>query len=465
VRHELRRGEVVGLREWGTLYEVLKERYVNVIHSNASRKRATALHTCAHAIYGRCGGVMDTKIPLLAPLKQAELGDAIGSWFYHASGMSNWNEALPLYERALAIRVEQLGLEHPDTATSLNNLLLDRATSLNNPLPVGELAIRKLLLDTATSLNYLGLLHQAMGHNGEAEPRLVGALAIRKKLNSDTGGSLNNLAVLHKAMGNNEEALRLYKQAREISEKRPGSDLDTAIVLDNEGSSHTVKGNHAEALLLHKQALEIFDKGSDSLDKAVCLNKLGGCLSKLGRFAEALSLHKRALGIYEEQLDDPHHVDMAISLNYLGKLHKAMGDRANELGSDYKATGDRAKEVDSQDEARREYEAALQELDRAFKILEKSHGPNHCETATSLYNLAEVHEAMGNYETALSLLNKLLEPSMQLKAGMDQNRIRSSLNRCKNKLPKLPKVAQNDPCPCGSGKKYKKCCWQGGLGS
>ncbi|MEF3168618.1 MAG: SEC-C domain-containing protein [Deltaproteobacteria bacterium] len=23
---------------------------------------------------------------------------------------------------------------------------------------------------------------------------------------------------------------------------------------------------------------------------------------------------------------------------------------------------------------------------------------------------------------------------------------------------KYPKVGRNDPCPCGSGKKYKKCC-------
>ncbi|MHC4639425.1 MAG: SEC-C metal-binding domain-containing protein [Planctomycetota bacterium] len=23
-----------------------------------------------------------------------------------------------------------------------------------------------------------------------------------------------------------------------------------------------------------------------------------------------------------------------------------------------------------------------------------------------------------------------------------------------------PKVGRNDPCPCGSGKKYKKCCGQ-----
>lgn len=27
-----------------------------------------------------------------------------------------------------------------------------------------------------------------------------------------------------------------------------------------------------------------------------------------------------------------------------------------------------------------------------------------------------------------------------------------------------PKVGQNDPCPCGSGKKYKKCCWKKTIG-
>jgi preprotein translocase subunit SecA len=25
--------------------------------------------------------------------------------------------------------------------------------------------------------------------------------------------------------------------------------------------------------------------------------------------------------------------------------------------------------------------------------------------------------------------------------------------------PPKKKVGRNDPCPCGSGKKYKKCCW------
>jgi len=27
-------------------------------------------------------------------------------------------------------------------------------------------------------------------------------------------------------------------------------------------------------------------------------------------------------------------------------------------------------------------------------------------------------------------------------------------------LPSKPKIGRNEPCPCGSGKKYKKCCWK-----
>ena len=31
-------------------------------------------------------------------------------------------------------------------------------------------------------------------------------------------------------------------------------------------------------------------------------------------------------------------------------------------------------------------------------------------------------------------------------------------NAPEEKSPARPKVGRNDPCPCGSGKKFKKCC-------
>ncbi len=56
-----------------------------------------------------------------------------------------YEQAEPLYQRALAIREQQLGPKHPDTAHSLNNL---------------------------------GLLYETQGKYAEAEPLLQRALAI-----------------------------------------------------------------------------------------------------------------------------------------------------------------------------------------------------------------------------------------------------------------------------------------------
>jgi hypothetical protein len=49
--------------------------------------------------------------------------DSLRAVRYEAGGIFNWNEALPLYKRALGIREAQLGPDHPDTASSLNHLV------------------------------------------------------------------------------------------------------------------------------------------------------------------------------------------------------------------------------------------------------------------------------------------------------------------------------------------------------
>ena len=44
------------------------------------------------------------------------------TWPSSTDAQGKYEQAESLYERALAIREQQLGPEHPDTATSLNNL-------------------------------------------------------------------------------------------------------------------------------------------------------------------------------------------------------------------------------------------------------------------------------------------------------------------------------------------------------
>ena len=89
----------------------------------------------------------------------------------------NYNEAIPLAQQALAISKEQLGDNHPSTATSLNNL---------------------------------AVLYKSQGRYAEAEPLYQQALAITKEQLGDnhpsTATSLNNLAVLYESQGRYTEA-------------------------------------------------------------------------------------------------------------------------------------------------------------------------------------------------------------------------------------------------------------------
>ena len=101
---------------------------------------------------------------------------------YYSQG--RYGEAEPLYQEALAMRKRLLGDEHPDVATSLNNL---------------------------------ALLYNNQGRYGEAEPLYQEALAMWKRLlgdgHPDVASSLNNLGCLYWEQGRYGEADLLYQEA------------------------------------------------------------------------------------------------------------------------------------------------------------------------------------------------------------------------------------------------------------
>ena len=129
----------------------------------------------------------------------------------------NYEEARPLYERALKIREEALGPRHPHTATSLNNLAL--------------------------------LLHD-QGNYEEARPLLERALKIREEAlgpkHPDTASSFHSLLHLLEASGDLSQAIEsglrslpisleiLDRQLRSLSEReRFLAVKDSRIVLDH----------------------------------------------------------------------------------------------------------------------------------------------------------------------------------------------------------------------------------------
>jgi tetratricopeptide (TPR) repeat protein len=303
---------------------------------------------------------------------------------------ARYDQAAPLFQRALAIREQQLGSTHPDTATSLDNLAeiyrYQGKYPEAEPLLERALAIREQQLgsthpDTATSLDNLAEIYRYQGKYTEAEPLFQRALAIREQqLGPDhphTAASLNDLAGLYWWQGKYPEAEPLYKRALAIREQQLRPDHPyTASSLHNLGKLYRAQGRYPEAEPLYQRALAIreHELGPDHPDTAGSLNHLALLYQDQGKYVEAKLLLQRALAIYEQQLG-PTHPDTATSLNDLAGLYRAQG----------------------------KYAEAEPLYQRALAIREQQLGPDHPHTATILENYASLLRGMQRSNEAVPL--------------------------------------------------------------
>jgi tetratricopeptide (TPR) repeat protein len=243
----------------------------------------------------------------------------IGHRFYKKG---EYGKAEPLWKQAMNICRKVLGDEHPDTATSLNNLALlyksQGRYAEAELLYLQSMNIRRKVLgdehpDTATSLNNLALLYKSQGRYAEAEPLCLQALNIWRKVlgddHPDTAASLNNLAGLYDSQGRYAEAEPLYLQALNIWRKVLGDEHpDTATSLNNLAGLYESQGRYTEAEPLYLQVLNIRRKvlGDEHPDTATSLNNLAFLYKSQGRYTEAEPLYLQALNIHRKVLGDEH---------------------------------------------------------------------------------------------------------------------------------------------------------------
>ncbi len=108
--------------------------------------------------------------------------------------------------------------------------------------------------------------------------------------------------------------------------------------------------------------------------------------------------------------------------------------------------------------------ATRQRLERALAASETAHGPDRAVVAQALNNLAALYRAQGAYqragplfERALAIWEKALGPGHPHTKTARGNLAALRL-AAEGGAQAHPKIARNDPCPCGSGKRYKHCC-------
>jgi tetratricopeptide (TPR) repeat protein len=241
---------------------------------------------------------------------------------YRQTVLAAYGDARPLFERALAIRKKARGPEHPDTASSLNNLalLLQKQGDLvaarplyERALEIGEKVQGPDHPATATRLNNLAGLLRHQGDVAGARPLYERALAIREKVlgpeHRDVAQSLSNLAVLLRVQGDFAAAQPLHERALAIREKVLGPEHpDVAQSLNNLAFLLKAQGDLAAARPLYKRALAIREKvlGPEHPDVAQILNNFAVLLSAQGDLAAARRLCERALAIREKVLGSEH---------------------------------------------------------------------------------------------------------------------------------------------------------------
>ncbi|MGA2289113.1 FxSxx-COOH system tetratricopeptide repeat protein [Bradyrhizobium sp.] len=310
-----------------------------------------------------------------------------GLALYRQGPLATFALAQPLYERALAIRENLLGPDHPDTAQSLHNLanlLQDQGDFVSvQPLHERALAIRERVLgtrhpDTAQSLNSLAMQLVIQGDFANAGMLLERALAIRQETlgpeHPATAQSLNNLARVLQMSGNIVGAASLLERALVIREKALGPEHPaTGKSLSNLARMLQAKGDLAGARPLFERALAISEKvvGAEHPATAQGLSNLARMLQAQGDLAGARPLSERALAIREKVLGAAHPIT-ALSLSHLAGLLLDLGDLA----------------------------AARPLQERSLAILEVIQ-PDHPFTNRARYHLARLHLAEGNAADAL----------------------------------------------------------------
>ncbi len=292
-----------------------------------------------------------------------------------------YDQAEPLYLRALAIRGQKLGRKHPDVATSLNNLaVLCKAQrrfgeAQHLYLQAIEILEQKLgseHLSVANTLHNLAGLYKAQQQYDKAEPLYLRALTIReRKLGRDhpsIASTLNNLAGLCEAQGRNTEAEPLYRRALAIAEQKLGQISEKGdSPLENQGAAALITA--PIDLNLNNVVLRENSLGHDTADT---LHDLAILCESQGRYAESEQHYLRALAICEQQLGTEHPA-VANILNGLAALCKSQGW----------------------------YGESEQHYLHALTIYEQQLGNEHPLVSNSFNNLAELHYAQGWYGEAL----------------------------------------------------------------
>jgi tetratricopeptide (TPR) repeat protein len=316
----------------------------------------------------------------------------------------------------------------------------------------------------------IGVIYRKRNQYEEAVQCFETALEIRRQLavsdpgtyDPRVGESLNSLATALRKLGKLDDAKRAFREALELrmrlaEDGSPERLQDLAITHSSMGALAVEAGLQEEARASFEAALEALNRIPED-QAAPYLSTLGNVLNNLGvvqndlqDYAGALESYQQALNVYERSGDTlPASAIPEVAMIY------------NNIGSVYKSL----RETESAEQA------FVKSYDLYKGLVESEPHVYSRYLSVAMENLRLFYSQAGKQESGLQLVKDTLDFIQQVSGIVDekiqalQGKIDEHIDNVhveplppKQQPKRAPKkIGRNDPCPCGSGKKYKKCC-------
>ncbi|SPE21043.1 Serine/threonine protein kinase with TPR repeats [Candidatus Sulfotelmatomonas gaucii] len=327
------------------------------------------------------------------PQMQAQMMMVMGL-VYENLGL--YDRADSLYDKAAAIRLQQLGPENDDTLKSRAALgwvlyrlgrFHDSETILRQVLAIRMSRYGAKNPDTMAAMSYLGVVLNEEGHSAEAETLERQVLDYSRRAfgdsNSETLTAMNHLSLALLGEGKWAEAENLDREQFAIFRRLEGDDSPhTLIARENLGIVLYREGRLAEAEAMDRETLAIKLRvlGPDHPETIRTMNTLTAVLTDEGKLEEAQSLAEQVLAARTRVLGSDH----PLTLSVMSNLAEILTRRGN-------------------------YARAEQLLTQAHAAQVRVVGINNPASALSTYNLACLKLREGDRDGALRLLHDAVD--------------------------------------------------------
>jgi len=306
--------------------------------------------------------------------------------------------------------------------------ILFRRGDVKESLPYFEKAYllaqeHNLRKEEARALNDIGLVYFDFDKIDIAYEKHIAALKIRKAIDDVEGVAISyiNLGCVFKVKEQYEKALINSYEAKKIAEQ-----IDDKIGLSNYilniGDILRRQNKLDESIRYINMALKICEEIGDKNGYSSGLSNLGLIYIEQGKLEEGLIKYKESLKLNEE-IGDKRGI--AVCFNHIGSFY------VNE----------------------EKYEIALSYLFKSLSIFIEIGIIAEQENDLSWFRLSAERIGKEKFKDLAVQVYNSLNPETQKNI-----RLTTILNEPVKR--EDPKVGRNEPCPCGSGKKYKNCHWQ-----